>query len=82
MKKPIHFSKVLKPGVTPADMLDSIEAITISYMQDRRQIDEAAMRALLLSDADVRASYERKCARAIDANITRGVHPAAFGRAA
>jgi hypothetical protein len=46
-------------------VLDSIEAGTVAQMARRRGLDEAAMRKLIHEDAETRASYERKNARAV-----------------
>lgn len=46
-----------------SEALDLIEATTVNYMGKKRGLSEQNMRALITSDAEVRASYERKNAR-------------------
>lgn len=68
----------LQPNATPADVLDSIEAAVVSYMAGTRHIDEQAMRKLLDTDTEVRASYSRKIQREIDGLFKRGADPKMF----
>lgn len=72
----------LNPGVTPACLLDAFEETVVKYMQERRGIDEQAMRTLLDKDAEVRASYRRKIQRAIDQAVSQGVPASIFKHAA
>lgn len=71
---------VMKKGVTYVDVLDVIEAGVVDYMKKRRGIDEKAMRDLLDTDEEVRASYNRKIERSIRSNIAQGVPKEFFGR--
>ncbi len=63
----------LKPGVCIADVLDGIEASVVKYMMGKRSIDEKAMRDLIHTDEEVRASYLRKNQRSVRAAIASGV---------
>lgn len=68
----------LKKGATAADLLDQIEAATVKYMSTKRNLSEQDFRKLLLADAETRASYERKNARAKQHIINMGLDASVF----
>lgn len=63
----------LRQDKTPADVLDIVERDVVNHMMRTRNIGEMAMRLLLTRDAEVRASYHRKCQRSVATLRAKGL---------
>lgn len=72
----------INPKTVREDVLDAFDVAVITYMAGRRQLDEMAMRTLVLVDVEVRASYSRKIERGVRNMIRDGVPAKFFGRTA
>ena len=65
MKHPTR--PMLRKGKDLFEVIDHIEGAAVAYMAGKRGLGEQAMRNLIDSDAEVRASWQRKIARGLKA---------------
>lgn len=71
MKHPTR--PILRKGKTLFEVIDQLESGVVAYMAGKRGITEPELRNLITSDAEVRASWMRKNARAL---ASTGLDPA------
>lgn len=61
-----------------AEMIDTFDQTVVEYMAGRRNLGEKAMRNLLDTDADTKASYDCKIGRLVAAAHAKGFTPERF----